>query len=149
MSRAWLLVLLMIASPLAAQERAPTAADSARVRIASARSDLRNLVIAQEAYFMDNSRYAKTMEQLGQSFRPSTGNKIRFVVVEDNAWTGELTRDGLVGSCTIWIGISVDKRAKTAIAHLVGEDGEVACDPQPALTPATSPSQVPPSSVPR
>lgn len=139
MSRALLVTLFVLAMPLSAQDRVPTAADSARARLASARSDLRNLVVAQEAFFADNARYAKSLAELAQGYKPSEGSRVRLVFAQDNAWSGDVMRDGLVGSCTIWVGISPENRAKTALNGLVGEEGVPTCDPQPALTPAVLP----------
>ncbi len=44
------------------------------------RSDLRNLVAAEEAYLSRTSRYAATLEELGDTYRTSTGFSISLVV---------------------------------------------------------------------
>ncbi|HRN54726.1 MAG TPA: hypothetical protein PK788_14620 [Gemmatimonadaceae bacterium] len=49
------LVCCVAALPLGAQDRIPTAADTVCATLAIARSDLRNLVVAQEVYFSEHA----------------------------------------------------------------------------------------------
>jgi len=55
-----------------------------RAAVATLKSDLRNLVTAQEAYFADNVKYAETVATLG--FIPSPGVQIRSLVVSGDGW---------------------------------------------------------------
>lgn len=137
--------LLLGTASLSAQQappsqQVPTAADSARGQLAVARSDLRNLVVAQEAYFADHGRYAPTMEALDR-YRPSRGNAIKLVHAVTDGWTASLTGTFLTGSCTIWVNLPTDKRAGTELEKRVGGEGEPVCDTQPAL--ATPPAARP------
>lgn len=135
-----LAALVLGTASLSAQQAppVPTAADSARGRLASARSDLRNLVVAQEAYFADHGRYAPTMEALDR-YRPSRGNAIKLVHAVTDGWTASLTGTFLTGSCTIWVNLPAEKRAGTDVEKRVGGEGEPVCDTQPALaTPASA-----------
>lgn len=70
---------------------------------AALRSDLRNLVVAQESYFADNYRYASTLEAL--RFQASTGVTIRLVTTTPNAWSAIAThREAPGGQCGIFVG---------------------------------------------
>lgn len=133
-----LALLLLLSAPLAAQavgaSTVPTAADSARAFVASARSDLRNLVVAQEAYYAVNARYAPTMEAL-TGYRPSRGNVIKLVHAQNDGWAASLTSANLTGSCTIWVNVPEDRRAGTEREKRLGDEGEPVCDVQPAARP--------------
>ncbi len=137
-SLALLTVLSLVALPALAQQvatpAAPSAADSARAFVASARSDLRNLVVAQEAYFADHGRYAQTMEAL-ERYRASRGNVIKLVFAANYGWAASLTSERLTGSCTIWVNVPDGKRPATDADKRVGEEGVPVCDMQPALAP--------------
>lgn len=141
---ATLAALLLVARPASAQQvatpAAPTAADSARAFVASAKSDLRNLVVAQEAHFADYGRYAPTMEAL-ERYRPSRGNVITLVFAASDGWAASLTGERLTGSCTIWVNVPDDKQPATAVERRSGGEGEPVCDTQPAL--ATPPASRP------
>lgn len=137
-----LAALVIGAASLSAQQApppqgVPTAADSARGALAVARSDLRNLVVAQEAYFADHGRYAPTMEALDR-YRPSRGNVIKLVHVVNDGWTASLTGAYLPGSCTIWVNVPSEKRAGTEREKRVGGEGEPVCDTPPALAPPSA-----------
>jgi hypothetical protein len=135
-----LTALMIVAIPASAQvatPTAPTAADSARAFVASARSDLRNLVVAQEAYFADHGRYAPTMEAL-ERYRPSRGNVIKLVFAVNDGWAAALTSERLTGSCTIWVNVPEGKRPATDADERIGGEGEPVCDTQPAMTPPPS-----------
>lgn len=130
--RVSLLVLaLVLAVPLAAQEPVATARDTVRANVAIARSDLRNLVVAQEAYFADHSRYSATLDSL--RFIPSQGSRLVFTVTKNDAWAATLTRERLVGSCVIFVNLPAAERPKTARDGIVPGEGEPRCDSQPEM----------------
>lgn len=112
-----------VATPPASPERA---------RINSARADLRNLVVAQEAFYSDRGRYAANIAQLMPAmYRPSEGTTIRLVNAEQDAWGAELKHPELSGTCTVWINLAESKRPRTSGGQL-GAEGEPVCDaPKP------------------
>ncbi len=130
------LLAAQAAQPQAAPAPAtPTAADTVRAVMAAARSDLRNLVVAQEAYFADHARYGTTL--LDIKFVPTRGHSISFVVLEANAWSAELRHPRLRGSCVIFVGVvEEDRQPRTAADARRPREGEPLCDAQPELAPA-------------
>jgi hypothetical protein len=117
---------------LHAQAAPPTAADTAEAR---ARSDLRNLVTAQEAFYSDSARYAGSLAQI-RGFRASTGNSIRITFASDQGWAGVLTSTTLVGSCTVFVGTVVIPTDSARVLgterdKLIGREGTPTCDRQP------------------
>jgi hypothetical protein len=65
--------LMTGATQLPAQQTAPPDTVALRAARATLRSDLRNLVVAQERYFADHSTYAPSMRELGAIYIPSRG----------------------------------------------------------------------------
>jgi len=66
-------------------------------------SDLRNLAVAQDAFFTDSLRYASAAE-LGSLFHATSYDSI-VVVVVDSGWRATATHAYLAGqACGIWVG---------------------------------------------
>jgi hypothetical protein len=61
-------------------------ADTVMPEVAAMRSDLRNLVTAEESYFADSLRYTKSLRAL--HFRPSPGVTVTIDQVVGEAWRG-------------------------------------------------------------
>lgn len=127
-----------LAVPLAAQAPVPTAQDTVRANLAIARSDLRNLVVAQEAFFADHGHYTSSLDSM--RYIPSRGSSIGFTVRRNDAWAATLTRERLRGSCIIFVNLPEADRPKTSGAGLSSLEGEPICDAQPETTPAVAPS---------
>jgi hypothetical protein len=73
--------------------------------VAGMRSDLRNLVTAQEAYFSDHSTYASSISQI-TGYVPSTGIRVTVTAGSAKGWTGSATHDSFPGAvCSIFIGV--------------------------------------------
>jgi len=125
--------LLCCAAPTLRAQATPP--DSVRAAIAAARSDLRNLITAQEAYFSDHARYASSLEQIGTGYSASQGNSIRLANVAPIFWSAVLTSARLVGSCTVWVGPDSTKAAATERDKRVGAEGVPVCDRQPGEGP--------------
>lgn len=131
---------LLVALPLAAQERVPSAQDTVRANLAIARSDLRNLVIAQEAYYADHGRYAPHIDSLtSPRYLPSRGSVMALTVVRNDGWAATLTRERLAGNCIMWVNLPESDRPKTARDGRSAGEGEPTCDPQPELQGVTGP----------
>jgi hypothetical protein len=136
-----LLVLSLVALPLAAQSPTdvPTRADTVRGFLAAVRSDLRNLVTAQEAYYADHARYGTSLEAI--KFIPSRGVTLAFTVTEPNGWAARATVAALRGSCVIWVGLEKEKRPRTAADSIVPNEGTPRCDAQPEFPAAAAPTR--------
>ena len=75
--------------------------------IASMKSDLRNLVTAQEAYFADHANmYAPDYNSISGNYKPSTGVTVSLTGTAGTAWTATATHVALASgkSCQIAIG---------------------------------------------
>src|SRR5579862_7495379 len=74
------------------------------------RSDLRNLITAQELYQTGNQKFASKTELL-PTFHPTMGAHIDIVSAESNGWAAIETLPvgaGVGRSCVVWVG-SIDK----------------------------------------
>ena len=82
-------------------EGSPATANTAS--LASVRSDLRNLVTAEEAYFADSVRYATSLRAL--RFQPSPGVTIRLGGVTTEGWNATATHaQAPRWTCGIFVG---------------------------------------------
>ncbi|MGH7619732.1 MAG: type IV pilin protein [Gemmatimonadaceae bacterium] len=119
------------APSLCAQSTSPDDVEKA-IR-AKLKSDLRNLVTAQEAYYADHTAYADAMENL--KFRPSSGSNVSLVATQNNAWAAVATDPSLPGkSCVIFINLAEKYRPKTLEEKRMGtnrEEGAPICDGDP------------------
>ena len=71
-----LLIVVVIIGILAAIAIPKFANTKEKAYVASMKSDLRNLITAQEAYFSDNnSKYAQSTTNLGTNYKPSTASR--------------------------------------------------------------------------
>lgn len=130
---------LLVALPLGAQDRIPTAADTVRANLAIARSDLRNLVVAQELYFSEHARYAIHLDSLLPRYVPSRGSAMKLTEARRDGWAATLTRERLTGNCIIWVHLPEADRPKTARDGHAAEEGVPMCDPQPEMQGVTGP----------
>lgn len=75
---------------------------------AAMKSDLRNLVTAEEAYFADNLAYTAKLEDLG--FTASSGVSIHDLAVaaDGNGWSATATHSEVSVSCSIYVGSAAD-----------------------------------------
>src|SRR2546428_10375891 len=69
-----LLIVVVIIGILAAIAIPKFANTKEKAYLASMKSDLRNLVTAEEAYFADSVKYTAAYGTAGINFRPATGN---------------------------------------------------------------------------
>ena len=142
MTRASLLatILGLLAAPLTSQTSSvsgpPMEVDAviAKRLFAAMTTDLRNLVVAQEAYFADNTRYGRLLSRTDASqvlLKPSPGVTVTLTYVTNDTWAGRATHEWLPGrSCVITIGEIPPSR----LPHTTGdglsptEEGEPVCD---------------------
>jgi hypothetical protein len=103
-------VIISLAMLTCAAGAASTGCTKEKAYVTAMKSDLRNMVSAQEAYFADHGRYASDVNEV---FRPSTGVTIRIESADATGWRARTTHVQLRGSCTI-----------------ASKDGEPRCDDQ-------------------
>jgi hypothetical protein len=69
------------------------------------KSDLRNLITAQEAYFSDNnSTYAQSTTNLGTNYKASSGITVTLGSVTNTGWAATATSVSTAKTCTITLG---------------------------------------------
>src|SRR5215469_262980 len=87
-----LLIVVVIIGILAAIAIPKFANTKEKAYIASMKSDLRNLITAQEAYFSDNnSTYAQSTTNLGTNYKPSSGVTVTLSSVTNTGWAAKAT----------------------------------------------------------
>src|SRR5438046_10543775 len=97
-----LLIVVVIIGILAAIAIPKFANTEEKAYLASMKSDLRNLVTAEEAYFCDSVKYSATIGAGGITFTQSTGNTLPAITTTSDGWRSEERRVGKAcgsGSC--------------------------------------------------
>ncbi|HET9424503.1 MAG TPA: hypothetical protein VFO55_03955 [Gemmatimonadaceae bacterium] len=116
------LAAFAFAAPLAAQQQPTTPA----VDLTAVRSELRNLIGAQEAHFADNGRYSPELGALKLATPDSVVIRILDFTPTAYAATGSLK--GKAGaSCVVMIG-TVAAPPKTEQGAVAKVEGAVLCD---------------------
>lgn len=97
----------------------------------SVRSDLRQLVIAQETFWRSRRTYAPDVTYLPM-FHSGAGVQVQIQRARSDGWAARAAySDGLGAprSCVIWVGdIAPAERPVTDIEHKVYPEAEVSCD---------------------
>ena len=111
-----LLIVVVIIGILAAIAIPKFANTKQKAIVASMKSDLRNLVTAQEAFFSDNNDYAGVIgaTQVNGTggagtvvFTPSTGNALTLTYVDAAGWSATIINPAVTGvpnTCGIYTG---------------------------------------------
>jgi type II secretion system protein G len=97
-----LLIVVVIIGILAAIAIPKFANTKEKAYIASMKSDLRNLVNAQEAYFADNTTYARSTTSL--SYNQSAGVTVTVTSATGTGWTATAYHNGTTKTCWIALG---------------------------------------------
>ncbi len=99
-----LLIVVVIIGILAAIAIPKFANTKTKAYVASMKSDLRNLVTAQEAYFADNVTYASAVGNL--NYNVSAGNTVNVVSASGTGWSATATNIAVTtpASCGIFVG---------------------------------------------
>jgi type IV pilus assembly protein PilA len=97
-----LLIVVVIIGILAAIAIPKFANTKEKAYIAGMKSDLRNLVTAQEAYFADNVTYATTTTNL--SFGVSAGNTVTVTAATGTGWSATSNNNATTKTCGIFVG---------------------------------------------
>lgn len=97
-----LLIVVVIIGVLAAIAIPKFSNTKAKAYIASMKSDLRNLVTAEEAYFADSLAYTS---DLGTDYGVTSGNTMPTITLTGDGWTATMTNALLPSNlCGIFIG---------------------------------------------
>jgi len=97
-----LLIVVVIIGILAAIAIPRFANTKEKTYIASMKSDLRNIVTAQETYFADNLTYTTSPTNLGLQFSP--GVTVVFSAASGTGWTATASHNATTRTCGIWYG---------------------------------------------
>ncbi len=118
-----LLIVVVIIGILAAIAIPKFANTKEKAYIASMKSDLRNLITAEEAYFADSIKYSATTNCTPTAgsviYCPTTGNAIAALALTADGWTANITNVNTTKTCSVYIG-------STALAPATKE-GEPKC----------------------
>ena len=104
-----LLIVVVIIGILAAIAIPKFASTKQKAYTASMKTDLRNLVTAEEAFFSDNTTYTNATASLSTSFHVSAGNAITFVGAGATGWSATATNSYVPTTatghiCGVWVG---------------------------------------------
>src|SRR3954464_4266718 len=115
-----LLIVVVIIGILAAIAIPKFANTKSKAYITAMKSDLRNLVTAEEAFFSDSSKYTATVSQL--KFQNSTGVNSPTLATGSGWWTATNSHTQLSGqSCGIGLNTT------NPISGVVAAEGEPVC----------------------
>jgi prepilin-type N-terminal cleavage/methylation domain-containing protein len=115
-----LLIVVVIIGILAAIAIPKFANTKSKAYITAMKSDLRNLVTAEEAFFSDSAKYTATLTQL--KFQSSTGVNAPAIVTGAGYWTATVDHTQLPSqSCGIGINTT------NPLSGVVAAEGEPAC----------------------
>ena len=90
-----LLIVVVIIGILAAIAIPKFANTKSKAYITALKSDLRNLVSAEESFFSDSARYTTSLTSLG--FKQSTGTNAPAIVTYPGAWVATNSHTQLLG----------------------------------------------------
>ncbi len=98
-----LLIVVVIIGILAAIAIPKFANTKEKAYVASMKSDLRNLVNAEEGYFADYTTYG-SKTQLGTAYGESPGVTVAIAAVTGTGWQATSLHTGTSQTCIIYIG---------------------------------------------
>ena len=99
-----LLIVVVIIGILASIAIPKFATTKEKAIITSMKSDLRNLVTAEESYFADNVSYTSN---LGTSFSSSAGVTVTINGPTGKGWSASASHASSTKTCTIWVGENI------------------------------------------
>jgi prepilin-type N-terminal cleavage/methylation domain-containing protein len=116
-----LLIVVVIIGILAAIAIPKFANTKTKAYTAAMKSDLRNLVTAEESFFSDSGSYVVYGDTTKLKFKPSTGVSTPVVAVGAGYWSATVTHSQ-IPNFTCGIGVNTQNTVVTAAG-----DGEPAC----------------------
>ena len=116
-----LLIVVVIIGILAAIAIPKFANTKSKAYIAAMKSDLRNLITAEESFFADSTKYV-TYDTTRLKFKPSTGVNTPTIVIGSGYWSATISHTQIPGTFQCAIGVNtVNPLVSTA------GDGEPVC----------------------
>jgi prepilin-type N-terminal cleavage/methylation domain-containing protein len=115
-----LLIVVVIIGILAAIAIPKFANTKSKAFVTTMKSDLRNMVSAEEAFFSDSSYYSTNLTSI--NFKQSTGVNVPTITTGAGYWTATVTHSQLVGH-TCGVGINTTNPIFTAAG-----EGEPVCN---------------------
>ena len=113
-----LLIVVVIIGILAAIAIPKFANTKEKAYVAAMKSDLRNLVTAQESYFADQVSYTTSTSAI--NFTPSTGVTVTITAATGTGWSATANHNATTKTCGIYVG--------SATAPISGQnEGEPKC----------------------
>ncbi len=97
-----LLIVVVIIGILAAIAIPKFANTKEKAYVAAMKSDLRNLLTAQENYFSDNATYAAAASNL--NIQVSPGVTLTISAASAQGWTATVTHSATSRTCGLWYG---------------------------------------------
>ena len=92
------------------------------------RVDLRNLVLAQNAYLATQGLYSRRTEPLALQYLWHRGVTVKILSADNNSWSAQATHASRPGkSCVVWAG-PVETRPVTLVQRKTGTSGVPVCD---------------------
>jgi len=113
-----LLIVVVIIGILAAIAIPKFANTKERAYVAAMRSDLRNLITAEEGYFADNVTYTNSLTAL--NFTASAGVTVSVAGVTGKGWSATASHNATSKTCGIFVGSAT---APTGVTN----EGEPKC----------------------
>ena len=110
-----LLIVVVIIGILAAIAIPKFANTKEKAYVAAMKSDLRNLVTAEESYFADNTTYTTTLATT--QYNASQGVAVNITSASGTGWAATATHNGTTKTCTIALGGAAG----------TGREGEPSC----------------------
>ena len=114
-----LLIVVVIIGILAAIAIPKFANTKEKAYLTAMKSDLRNLVTAEEAFFADSVKYTTTIGAGGLTFNVTSGNANPTIALTADGWTATISNVNTTKTCALFIG-------STAIAP-ANKEGEPKC----------------------
>ena len=115
-----LLIVVVIIGILAAIAIPKFANTKSKAYVTAAKSDLRNLVTAEEAFFSDSSKYTSTLGNL--KYNVSTGMNAPTITVGSGWWVATNSHTQLAGQ-TCGIGVNTTN----PLSGVTAAEGEPVC----------------------
>jgi type IV pilus assembly protein PilA len=119
-----LLIVVVIIGILAAIAIPKFSRTKSKGYAAMVKSDIRNLMTAQESYFADNNLYASVAQLTAENrYSPSTGVNLTIGATTATGWSATATHTGLVNltACGVFVGNAAPPNGALTIG------GEVDC----------------------
>jgi hypothetical protein len=104
---AWRLVQVLVVTAAmiwVVMQLGPRGDSKERAHLAAMKSELRNLVVVQEAHFADHAEYGSLEQLSGTYYRPGAGVTVTMGQLTATGWSATATRVGTAYRCGVFVG---------------------------------------------